>query len=188
MIFSVAPIRSASSSALDFVRAVVPKQGMVTATMSLAGRFSIPMARAVTSRARVESSPPERPTTAVLAPVCSSRFFRPREAIRRISSHRSARPAASSGTKGDGETYRVSRVSSTGSVKPHRQISGGSLPKVKVLVRRRSWISRSTSISLTVSPVANRRSASRVPFSAIILWPVNTTSVVDSPSPASAYT
>ena len=39
-----------------------------------------------------------------------------------------------------------------------------------------------------VSPVAKRRSASRAPFSAIMLWPVNTRSVVDSPSPASAYT
>ena len=37
-----------------------PASDIVAVTMSLAGRFSIPMARAVISRARVESSPPER--------------------------------------------------------------------------------------------------------------------------------
>ena len=64
------------------------------------------MARAVTSRARVLSKPPERPTTAVLALVCSSRFLRPRAAMVRISSHRAERSASFSGIKGVGETYR----------------------------------------------------------------------------------
>ena len=41
MIFSVAPIRSASTSALERVRSVVPKQGMVTAMISVAGRPSV---------------------------------------------------------------------------------------------------------------------------------------------------
>ena len=111
MVWRVAPMRSARSAALFLVRSVVPKQGMVTAMMSLAGRWSIPMARAVISRARVLSRPPERPTTAVFAPVCSSRFFRPRAAMVRISSHRPARSASFSGIKGVGETYRVSLVS-----------------------------------------------------------------------------
>ena len=103
MVRSVAPIRSARRTALFRVRSVVPKQGMVMAMMSLAGRPSIPMARAVISRARVESRPPERPTTAVRAPVCSSRFFSPRAAMVRISWHRSARSAAFSGMKGVGD-------------------------------------------------------------------------------------
>ena len=110
MRFRVAPRRSASSMALSRVRSVVPKQGMVTAMMSLAGRSSSFMATAVMRMARVESRPPDRPTTAVLARVCSRRLVRPRAAIFRISLHRSARSPASSGTKGLGETYRVSLV------------------------------------------------------------------------------
>ena len=188
MAFRVQPSRSASSTALDFVRSVVPKQGMVTAMMSLAGRPSICMDTAVMSTARVLSSPPDRPTTAVLAPVCSSRFFSPRAAMHRISLHRSARSAASCGTKGVGETGRVRWVSVRSMSKEIRQTSGVPAAGWKVFMRRRSYTSRFTSTSLTVRPEANRRSARMVPFSAIILWPANTRSVVDSPSPASAYT
>ena len=54
-------------SALLRVRWVVPKQGMVTASTSLAGRPSCFMARTATSRARQLSNPPEMPMTAVLA-------------------------------------------------------------------------------------------------------------------------
>ncbi|KAF5083545.1 hypothetical protein DSECCO2_87970 [anaerobic digester metagenome] len=84
-VFRVAPSRSAKITALFFVRSVVPKQGMVTATMSVMGRSSIFRARPVISTASVESSPPDRPTTAVFAPVCSSRCLRPRDAINKIS-------------------------------------------------------------------------------------------------------
>ena len=45
MRFRVAPSRWASSTALSRVRSVVPKQGMVTAMMSLAGRSSSFMPR-----------------------------------------------------------------------------------------------------------------------------------------------
>ena len=107
MRFRVAPSRPASSTALSRVRSVVPKQGMVTAMMSLAGRSSSFMATAVIRMARVESSPPDRPTTAALAPVCSSRFFRPRADRRMISSHRFRRSPASSGIKGRGLTGLV---------------------------------------------------------------------------------
>ena len=117
-VFSTAPIRSARITALFLVRSVVPKQGIVTAMMSVMGRSSIFMARPVTSTASVESSPPESPTTAVLAPVCRSLCFKPREAMRRISRHRSSRSSFPSGTKGMGATYRVSFVSETVSVKP----------------------------------------------------------------------
>ena len=98
-------------TALFFVRLVVPKQGMVTATMSVMGRSSIFMARPVISTAKVESRPPERPTTAVFAPVCSSRCLRPRDAMSRISRHRASRSSLPSGTKGWGATYRVRVVS-----------------------------------------------------------------------------
>ena len=183
--FRVAPMCSASSSALERVRWVVPKQGMVTAIMSEAGRSKSFMAMPVMRMARVESRPPDRPMTAVLAPVCSSRFFRPRAAIFRISSHRSARCASSWGTKGEGETSLVREVSPGSREKdawaPYSLSTVG-----KVFIRRRSKTSLSTSISLTVSPVEKRRCASRAPFSAIMLWPVKTKSVVDSPSPASA--
>ena len=123
MVLRVQPSRWASSTALDRVRSVVPKQGIVTAMISLAGRSSISMDRAVMSTARVESSPPDRPTTAVFAPVCSSRFFRPRAAIYKISLHRSARSFWSWGTKGVEDTGRVSRVSASSRSKAMRQIS-----------------------------------------------------------------
>ena len=182
----VVPSRSASSTALDLVRSVVPKHGMVTAMMSVAGRSSIPMASAVISSARVESRPPERPTTAVLALVCSSRFLRPRAATYKISLHRSARSALSSGTKGVGETGRVRWVSPRSRSKPIRHRDSFSARGWKVPSRCRSAHSRSTSISLTVRPVPKRCSARRAPFSAIMLWPPKTRSVEDSPSPASA--
>ena len=41
--------------------------------------------------------------TAERAPVCFSRFFRPRAAMVRISSHREARSAALSGMNGEGD-------------------------------------------------------------------------------------
>ena len=70
---------------------MVPKHGMVTARIS---RWSLPKrskARAVIKSARVESRPPESPSTAVLAPVCFSRFLRPQAASMRISSQVAAR-------------------------------------------------------------------------------------------------
>ena len=145
MRFRVAPRRPASSTALSRVRSVVPKQGMVTAMMSLAGRSSSFMATAVMRMARVESSPPDRPTTAAPAWVCSSRFFSPRAARRMISSQCSSRAASSSGIKGVGLTGRV-RVVVPGSreknVRPTpRQLmsfTGSRWGGVKVFIRRRS--------------------------------------------------
>ena len=116
------------------------------------------------------------------------RCLRPSAATHKISLHRWERLSSSSGTKGVGETWRVRRVVVSGRSKDMRHTSGPLPGNVKVFIRRRSAESLSTSISLTVSPVANRRSASSVPFSAMRLWPVNTRSVVDSPSPALAYT
>ena len=67
------------------MRSVVLKQGMVTAIMSLAGRSIMRMATLVMRMARVESNPPDRPTTAVLAWVWARRFFRPLAAMFKIS-------------------------------------------------------------------------------------------------------
>ena len=165
----VVPMRSARISALDLVRLVVPKQGMVTARMSVMGRSSMAMARAVMSRARVESSPPDSPTTAVLAPVWARRFFSPRADRVKISWHRAARSPWSAGTKGFLATGRVSVVSSTFSWKYWGNRSGASAGKVDI--RWRSWQSFSRSSSVTVSPASNRRWARMVPFSAIRLCP-----------------
>ena len=55
-------------------------------------------------------------------------------------------------------------------------------------VRRRSYTSLLTSISVRSRPFSKRFSASSVPFSAMIWCAPNTRSAVDSPSPASAYT
>ena len=61
----------------QWVRSVVPKPGIVTAQISESGRFNNFIARTATSSAKVLSSPPETPITAVLARVCSRRFLSP---------------------------------------------------------------------------------------------------------------
>ena len=72
---------------------------MVAARISLRGRPSMSKARAVMSRARVESSPPDSPTTAQEAPVCSSRFHMsmygvngsiPKTLVRHLTAHAAA--------------------------------------------------------------------------------------------------
>ena len=112
---NVTPKASHRISALERVRFVVPKQGIVRATISFASRPSTLQARTATSRARQLSSPPEIPSTPHLAWVCSMRLARPSAWMRRISSHRSARVAASCGTNGVQETGRVSASSTGGS-------------------------------------------------------------------------
>ncbi len=64
-------------------------------------------------QSQTESSPPEIPTTAHLAWVCSIRLARPSAWMRKISSQRSARAASFCGTNGVGETNRVSGASAT---------------------------------------------------------------------------
>ena len=56
------------------VRLVVPKPGMVMATMPARGRSRMSKALAVTSSASVESSPPETPIVTWRTPVCFSRL------------------------------------------------------------------------------------------------------------------
>ena len=63
---------------------------------------SISKALAVMRSARVESSPPEIPTTALLAPVWARRFFKPMAWIVKISSQRAVLSFSFDGTKGAG--------------------------------------------------------------------------------------
>ena len=114
---SVAPRASARTSELPCVRSVVPKPGMVTATMPEWSMPRMSKARAVTSRASVESSPPDTPMTAALERVCAMRFARPYDWIESTSSQRALRCAASDGTNGCGSTQRVSSVGSASSEK-----------------------------------------------------------------------
>ena len=82
--------------------------------ISVLGRFSKSIARAVTQRAKVESSPPEIPTTAVLARECSRRFFKPRDWMDNIVSQRFFRALCSDGINGLGSMILVRLVFSTG--------------------------------------------------------------------------
>ena len=68
------PSACISASALLYVRSLVPNPGIVTVVMLLCGNPSRSHALAMTSRARVESSPPEKPITQLFAPVCAIRF------------------------------------------------------------------------------------------------------------------
>ena len=89
-----------SSQELLYVRSEVPKQGMVTPQTSDAGRPSRRMASTDTSSARVESSPPEMPTTAFALPRMDSRCFSPATCMWKISMHRRTRFCFPVGTKG----------------------------------------------------------------------------------------
>ena len=70
--FKVIPRSPASLTALFFVLFVVPKPGIVTAIIPLVSRFIFLKALYITSSARVESSPPETPTTALFDFVCNN--------------------------------------------------------------------------------------------------------------------
>ena len=140
---NVAPRHSISFTALSYVRSVVPNPGMVTAMIPLRSLPDKSNARTVTRSARVESSPPEIPTTA-LAFVCSKRFFNPIAWIIRISSHRLSLVFLSPGTNGAGSTKRVSFVSS---IFNENAMSVCVSSVSNVVILRRSSVSFSTSIS-----------------------------------------
>ena len=72
-----APHCSATTMALDLVREEVPKQGRVQATTFVEGRPMRFMAIAQTMTVRVESEPPEMPTTQWSSPAYFMRFTRP---------------------------------------------------------------------------------------------------------------
>ena len=68
---NVAPRHSISFTALSYVRSVVPNPGMVIPTTVVDGSPAFFTACAETSRASVESSPPDTPTTTHLQWVAS---------------------------------------------------------------------------------------------------------------------
>ena len=74
---NVAPNAVASSVALVRVWTEVAKPGIVNARMSLRGRPSSSIARAATSSAWVESSPPDTPMTTLGPPMAVSRCLSP---------------------------------------------------------------------------------------------------------------
>ena len=183
----------ARQRALDSVRPVVPKPGMVTASTPSRRRPSRSKVRTATSRARVESRPPDRPSTARFTRVCSSRRARPAVWMEKISSQRMSRVAGSSGTKGWTSSRRArrwGRGARMGSRATRRwERARACTPSAKEVCRARSTISRSVSTSVTSrSPSRLKRSpsASSTPFSATRSWPPKTTSVVDSWTPALA--
>ena len=94
------PYASASFSAFDFVLFVVPKQGIVTAVMPLRSSLRRSKACTVTIKASVESSPPDKPITAFLMPVCFSLVAKPTDCIASISWQRCEMSALLLGTKG----------------------------------------------------------------------------------------
>ena len=73
----VAPICSARAIAFDRVWSLVANPGIVYARMSLRGRPIRSMARATTSSACVESSPPLTPITGRGDPIARSRCSSP---------------------------------------------------------------------------------------------------------------
>ena len=64
--------------------------------------------------ANVESSPPDKPTTAVLQPMCRRRVARPVACNVKMVSQRSESSAAPAGTNGVGEKKRCRAVSVSG--------------------------------------------------------------------------
>ena len=157
--------------------------------MPFRGKFNLSKVLAQTKSAKVESKPPEIPTTTVLQWVCTKRLASPAIWMAKISSQRSSN-SLPWGTKGWASILRVrlrSRVL-TNSVLMWMAGRPGQLPilAAKVVLVNRSPRRRSTSISLMTNCSLNEKrsdSVSNVPFSYISPLPAKTTSVVDSPKP-----
>ena len=77
------------STALVCVRSVVPNPGIVTPIIPLRSQPSLSKVFTQTNNASVESKPPDIPTTALLALVCTNRCANPDTCIENISSQRS---------------------------------------------------------------------------------------------------
>jgi len=154
------------------VRLVVPKPGIVTPIIFLRDKPNLSKVLTQTSKASVESNPPEIPITAVLAPVCTRRCASPATCIEKTSSQRSFN-AAPCGTNGCLLNVRV-RFSSllfTNSVAIRIGfLSAGIFPLLaaNVVLIRRSARRYSTSISLIIncsSKLKRSLCANWLPFS-----------------------
>ena len=89
----VTPNDAIKSTALVWVRSVVPNPGIVTPIIPLRFQPSLSNVFTQTSNASVESRPPDMPTTALLALVCSKRCANPDTCMENISSQRSSNAA-----------------------------------------------------------------------------------------------
>ena len=137
---------------------------METALIPLRSNPRRSNARTVTRSARVESRPPESPTTAVLAWICSSLVFSPFACIAKMASQRCERFPLFSGTKGKAGNFLVRLSSLTGNSKNILQLQSSVSGWRQVVVRLRSWASFCKSISAKIKPVENCwDSASREP-------------------------
>lgn len=117
-------MHSVSVTALDFVRFVVPKPGIVMQIIFSFGRARRSKALSATSRASAESSPPEMPMTAFLSPICSILFASPAAWILNISAQRTRLTFSSEGTNGcASKVLSISLSLSSGRVISTRLIS-----------------------------------------------------------------
>ena len=177
---TLTPSSSQSLTALDFVRFVVPKHGMVTHRISFRLRPARSNARTHTSSASVLSNPPEIPSTTVFACVCSSRFLSPCDWMRRIASARARSCSSYGGTNGLGAMCRVTHSLA------RRLVKGNNLKAGDRVITRRAvpLVHEPLHVDLGdrqgSAPQTARFPPGTVPFSAIRWCREKTMSCVDS--------
>ena len=110
---NVAPSFFIISTALVYVRLVVPKPGIVTPIIFERSMPNLSHVFAQTSKARVESNPPLMPNTIVFNPVWCKRVANPDICILNISSQFSS-ILSYEGTNGAGENLRDNSASTIG--------------------------------------------------------------------------
>ncbi len=179
------PRFSQSFSAFPRVRFVVPKQGIVTAIISVRRLCRASIALTITSSASVLSSPPEMPTITFGQFICSIRRISPSDWMRSIASARSASISPSAGTNGRRGMRRVSAVSVRRWLKYILRQSGAALSsKLVHICRALVMRSISSSVDMSISAAYGFFSATFVPFSYTRQCPEKERSCVDSPCPA----
>ena len=182
------PSSDISAVELSWVRFVVPNPGIVIPSTLSLGMPRVSNASTVTSSARVESSPPETPMTALRQRMWSSLVASPATCEDIISRHlRSSSSGLSEGTNGRGSMRRSSTdpksaAGGAGKVTVLKAGRGASRRKACSLVRRASSFSTSMSAMIWPEPVLKRSlSARMLPYSQISEEPAHTRSCVDSP-------
>ena len=165
---------------------------MVTPQTSEEDLPSCRMASTATSRANVESRPPETPITA-LEPIISSRCFRPATCIRKISMQRANRSVCTAGTKGS-LVMGNSVPSLRGATSSPIFVWASMAEKVEALSEKLLLLRRSARIRPRSQSRTSRASETmgssvcpkRRPFWAMRHWPEKIKSWVLSPAPAEA--
>ena len=131
------------------------------------------------------------------APMCSTRRASPAVWIENTSRQRSSTVAGSPGTNGCGSTRALQAprpaaagIGASGTTRYAGAAVVDRLGEARSGARARRAAARCRRRRTTSSPSRRKRSpsASTMPFSAIIRWPPKTRSVVDSWTPALAYT